>query len=188
MSGEMKLNPSDMPKEVAIDFLWGEQYKDKIQSVVIQYLPEIMLHLRGWRDATAEEDKFQATDFVLPRLSIASRVRRPWQHYRDLTLRKDRPSGNPQERDKIAAGYGDIAAYGWTDFNNHMSEYVIVDFHTMRKTNIINEWDEVRENQDGSSTFCIWHLKTNDPRARSRLIDSGCVIVAKINGLDLATS
>jgi hypothetical protein len=172
MPGETKLNPDDMREDVKIDFLWAGKHNDQIRSIVLRHYPEIDDRLRGWHEASAEEDMRRATDFVLDRLSVASRVRRSGYSFRDLTLRNKRPSGFESERAKIARGAGDIAFYGWANEDDTIGDYVIVDLHAMRQTGLIDDWYDEIPNTDGSSTFCVWRIED--------LGALGCIIAKKL--------
>jgi hypothetical protein len=68
------------------------------------------------------EDKVHNTDLMVFRLNparVACRIRR-YEYYErypnDITIRKDRPSGNDSELAKLISGYGDFLFYG---FSNH---------------------------------------------------------------------
>lgn len=103
--------------------------------------------------ADADRDKKQATDFVIniEGGDIAVRIRRSFQHYRDLTIRS-RSRGYKTEIHKILEGWARYYLYCWTDSTNNISEWMLIDLNKVRENNLLNNRQE-KINKDGVTGF-----------------------------------
>jgi hypothetical protein len=120
--------------------------------------------------APFEEDQLRNTDLVLLRgrdVRIAGRIRRPsyFQQFRsEFTIRRDRPSGNVTELEKIINGFGDYFLYGFaSESHGRLMAYGLGDLSVFRDwyfrqflDTAGNEPGEVKRNNDGSSDFAVY--------------------------------
>lgn len=123
--------------------------------------------------ATQEQDFKQATDFVvkLDGGDIAVRIRRKYQHYRDLTIRSKNGTYKT-ELSKIKEGWARYYLYCWQGQDEKIDEWMLVDMNKVRLSNLLdNRVDKV--NKDGRTAFIAIPYY--------ELIKCGCILVSKVN-------
>lgn len=122
--------------------------------------------------ASPEADMKQATDFVVRVVGgdIAVRIRRADVPYRDLTVRSYN-NGNKTEIHKLREGYGRFYLYGWTNAQNAISEWALIDLDKVRACGVLENRREI-SNKDGRTRFIAITL--------AELRGRGCV-VAEVN-------
>ncbi len=81
---------------------------------------------------------------------VAVRVRRNIDH-RDLTIRSF-ANGVRTELEKIISGYGDWYVYAWTDDNNRICDWVLVDLGRLRQAHMLSGRPTIM-NPDGETGF-----------------------------------
>lgn len=123
--------------------------------------------------ADEESDLKRATDFVV-RITggdVAVRLRRSDVRYRDLTIRSFN-KGYRTELDKIRDGFGKFYLYGWTNLNNIINEWVLIDLDKMRELKLFDGKQEII-NTDGITRFIAIPIYEIDK--------TGCIVAR--NGL-----
>jgi hypothetical protein len=111
------------------DFGWQEKFSDQIKQIVG---PKLLMV------APLERDMREATDFlvfVARDMRIACRIRRPkflddypW----DFTIRHHRETGAVTEMQKIKDGWGDWMFYGFSNKENQIARYMIINLAHFR--------------------------------------------------------
>jgi hypothetical protein len=96
---------------------------------------------------------------------VASRVRRPCQGYRDLTVRSRRESGHRTELDKLRDGHCDWYFYGWAE-DGLIDEWMIVDMNKVRAEGLLDKERYEISNKDGTYFVAV---------SARELFDCGCI-------------
>jgi hypothetical protein len=109
--------------------------------------------------ADYESDVKRATDFVVKVTGgdVAVRIRRANQKYRDLTIRSYN-NGHKTELQKIKDGYGQFYLYCWTNDNDEICEWILVDLESLRNSGILENRSEI-SNKDGRTKFIAVPIK-----------------------------
>lgn len=135
---------------------WADSYLPQLSPIIRQCTGDII----DLRIATEIEDRSQATDLVvsIPTGTLAIRIRKPhiWANaYRALTLRSSRPSGRPQELDKIKKGWARWYLYTWAGYEHDFCAWVFVDLDKLRTSGRLAQFskDDEHDNRDGSSKW-----------------------------------
>ncbi len=115
-------------------------------------MPDVIRHLAGifnqpveaFQSPTVHQDKLEATDLLLGKLTIAVRVRDAFKtngkgepyfkaYKNEMTLRGRIPGHLGTELDKIIDGYGDYMFYGWADTDSgSIMAWTIIDLAAFR--------------------------------------------------------
>ncbi len=146
---------------------WGDSFESQVLSIFHTLLP----HLAVIAIASEEKDNKYATDFEVKLVggTIAVRLRRSNCGYRDLTIRARRDSGTKTELAKIKEGHAFRYFYGWTDDNNTISEWILVDLDKLRMTDLLDR--RLIPNGDGTHFIAI---------SVNELQDTSCLIASQL--------
>lgn len=145
-------------------FSWQANYLPEVERILKKHLPDLVEIRLG----TEDEDTHKATDMVitLASRSIAVRLRRARDKYRDMTIRALIPTGNPTELHKLQDGHGDLYFYGWVD-GSMMVNYMIVDLNQLRKAGVFHASRRLIKNPEGTGFVVI---KRSEIRRASAMI------------------
>lgn len=84
---------------------------------------------------------------------VLVRIRR-YATYKDLTIRSF-SNGNRTELDKLQAGYGDWYLYAWTEGDERITDWMLVDLDKLRRAKLLErEWKQIT-NKDGVTGFIV---------------------------------
>lgn len=105
------------------------------------------------RIADVQKDTQEATDFIvsIDGGDIAVRIRRSKYKDRDLTIRSY-CGGHKTEINKIKEGFGKYYLYCWTNENQEILEWILVDLNKLRHSKLLEITPEI-ENKDGYTRF-----------------------------------
>jgi len=139
------------------DKQWADRYFTEIRKVLTELADEII----EIKIAPDQEDREQATDYIITLESgqIACRIRRPNCRYRDLTIRAWRLSGKETELSKIRKGFGRWYLYAWTKNNKHFDAWIFIDLNTFRDSGLIYKSREIKYNPDGKTGFIHFSIQ-----------------------------
>ena len=145
-------------------FSWQANHLPEVERILKKHLPDLVKIRLG----TEDEDTHKATDMVitLASRSIAVRLRRARDKYRDMTIRALIPTGNPTELHKLQDGHGDLYFYGWVD-GSMMVNYMIVDLNQLRKAGVFHASRRLIKNPEGTGFVVI---KRSEIRRASAMI------------------
>lgn len=107
----------------------------------------------NFNEATKGEDLTQGFDCIinLESIKIALRIRHYTCKYRDFTIRWKNPNSIYQcEYEKIMEGKGDLYFYAWTNENDNINEYMIINLDLLRKSGIMNNEKPIKKNEDNT--------------------------------------
>jgi len=159
-----------MDADVLRDWGWADGYLPEIRRILTLNAVSIF----DFQIASYQQDVKKATDMLLTvsgSQSIAVRLRRAHQHYRDLTLRAQRTSGIETELSKLQQGYGDFYLYGWTE-SFSIKEWMFVNLDRLRASGLLEqEWRTIA-NTDGKTSFIAIPFGT--------LLKYGCIANAHV--------
>lgn len=167
---------------VVSNFEQGRRFEQSKKDQLFEILRANAMHIVKVDIATPEQDKTQATDYVIhvDVGCIAARVRSysstSAYRYRDWTIRTYN-KGVTTEIDKLRSGYGDLYLYAWENESGRLAEWMLFDLHKVRESKLLDE-DNLPPsipNKDGYTHFTAISAKT--------LIDAGCMISHSIDGL-----
>jgi len=160
---------------------WSDGKIDEIKSILRQFAP-LMADFR-FDDANYEQDTKECTDGFMCLVSrnerIALRVRKEVStgsqvRYRDLTIRARSSNGGLTEIDKIRERYVRYYFYAWTDENERITEWMLVDIHKMLDARLLDGLTP-KVNKDGRTSFVSI--------SGQRLNANGCVIAHTVRGM-----
>lgn len=152
----------------------------ELKEIIYKY-PKIFMDINR---STPIEDTRYATDFVIkqPNRNVAVRVRDPdpqGRKFRDLTIRVKTKWDKKTEIDKIKEGYGDIYLYCWKDKNYKIKDYMIMDIHKLRSSNLLEKKRRIILNKDRRGVYDgtgFIHIKIDE------LNEFDCILENKIDG------
>lgn len=159
-----------MRSEVQRDLEFSDSHLDQIEEILRQCASEML----NVNQATIEQDLKKATDLIVTTQgAVAVRVRRPnvRHRYRELTIRAFRTSGTKTELEKIKEGYADFYLYCWTDTNDRIADWILVDLNHLRATDLLYLEGHEKWNRDHRTSF-YW---LEDWRLRNH----GCIVMEK---------
>ena len=118
----------------------------ELKEIIYKY-PRIFMDINI---STPIEDTQYATDFIITtsNRNVAVRVRESDCRFRDLTIRAKTKWNMKTEIDKIKEGHGDIYLYCWKDRNYEIKDYVIIDIHKLRSSNLLGKERKIILNKD----------------------------------------
>lgn len=152
------------------------EWETSYQSQVMSILNTLISHLVILEIASDEIDKKRATDFSM-RLKggdIAVRLRRPYYDYRDLTIRAKRDNGVKTELAKIIEGYAFRYFYGWTNEQQRIAEWMLIDLDKVRAQGILEKDRRLIANRDPATGKPDGtHFM---PIPAKELYDAGCLL------------
>jgi hypothetical protein len=162
MGGAMNHQQRD---NFAANAAFSNRHMDEQMRIVKEYIgqvlapPEVIVCTGNALDTRRSTDvriKTRGGDVCL-------RVRRNIG-YRDLTIRWSVPSGYPTEIDKLRKGDGDWFFYFWTDDNDVISDWWIIDIEKMRHAGMLERRWPIKPNDDGSSFIIVDYDSLQDAR------------------------
>ena len=136
--------------DVVQDWKWADGYVQQVKKI----LKENTMHMIAIDDSSPEQDMKESTDLVVKTMAgkVAVRIRRANCQYRDLTIRSWRASGAKTELPKIKEGFGDFYLYAWEDKNSELSNWILVNLDTLRKSGLLENRRTIL-NPDGITGF-----------------------------------
>lgn len=134
------------------DRCWADKYLSQVIKILRQHAVDLM----KVNIAPRADDEQRATDVILKLFGgdVAVRLRRPGCRFRDLTIRSCRDSGYATELQKIRAGFADFYFYGWLDYNDRISEWILVDLDRVRQQRVLDDCQNI-PNGDGTYFIAI---------------------------------
>lgn len=132
------------------------QWSDRLLPQVKQILSNNANMLLEIRYGTMNEDTKQATDLrvlIAQGGTIAVRTRTPDCLYRDLTIRAKSRYNSETEIHKLRQGWGKWYFYGWTNQDDIIEEWIVVDLDLMRFSGILKEDRRLIPNGDDTGFF-----------------------------------
>lgn len=138
-----------MNKEFTDNWDFQQGYYGQVERILKQNAP----HFVNVRIASKDQDMKQATDFIviIEGGEIAVRIRRANVRWRDLTIRS-RIGHAKTEIHKIREGFGRYYLYCWTDANNAICDWILVDLDLLRESGLLENRKEI-PNKDGYTAF-----------------------------------
>lgn len=130
-------------------------FSQKTMPEVVKLLKKNAHHFIDFAAASRDDDLHHATDYIIAFKGgkIAIRVRRPNCEHRDLTIRAYN-NGSKTEIHKILEGFADYYFYGWTNGNNEIKEYLLIDLNKLRQSPLLRDWQKhVIMNKDKKTGF-----------------------------------
>jgi hypothetical protein len=125
--------------------LRADKYRPEIERIIRTVAGDIV----EFREATPEEDRYSATDYVVTILGgdIACRIREQWYWFEfgDFALRYSRPTGRKTEVEKIKNGYGRWYLYGWTsrlEDGYKLLAWIFIDLDIIRQSGLLKKVSE----------------------------------------------
>ena len=162
----------NLSKSKRLDWQWADRHLQAVMDI----LKANAMHLLSVQVAPLEDDQQRATDLVITVLGgdVAVRIRRTKyiSRFRDLTIRAWRASGAKTELQKIKEGFGRWYLYGWSDDQDKLYDWMLVDCDVLRTSGLLEK--PLIMNRDNRSGF----IAITDKELRN----SGC-IVTEGNGL-----
>ncbi len=137
-----------MKSEFERDMAWSDVWLPQVADI----LRSNAMHLVSVTRASDTDDMNHATDMVvqIEGGQVAVRLRRPYYHFRDLTIRSVR-KGHETELAKIQRGFARWYLYGWTN-DSCINEWMLVDLDKLRVSGLL-DGRETRMNKDGETGF-----------------------------------
>lgn len=130
----------------------------------MQYIKNILksnaMYIIDIEVATPEDDMKHSTDLKIKVSSgdIAVRIRRPgYTVFHDLTIRAY-SNGYDTEIHKLRKGFADWYLYAWTDNNNKICDWWLIDIRIMRNSGLLSESRKIKMNKDGRTGFISYSL------------------------------
>jgi len=150
----------------ATDREWSDKYLPQVSEI----LRANAMHIVKVAIADNDVDCREATDMTVDVTGgqVAVRVRRPYMHYRDLTIRSWRASGAKTEIHKLRDGFGDWYLYGWTNGQNQIGEWILVDLDKVREAGLLDSPRKEIPNSDRRTRFVAIGIP--------ELERSGCIV------------
>ena len=138
-------------------------YSESKIDQVREILRKNSMHIVSVSVATPNQDMKQSTDLVISieSGSIAVRIRRPGQRFRDLTIRSY-ANGSKTEIDKLRKGFGDWYLYAWENKYGELAEWMLVDINKMRKSGLLDKERKTTMNPDRRTGFIAYAIKELD--------------------------
>lgn len=141
-----------MRSDVANDWGWADKHLDAIVAV----LKQNAMHLLSVHIAPEKSDLKEATDLVITvdGGDVAVRIRRPRYNdrYKDLTIRAWRRGNIKTEIDKIRDGFARWYLYAWSDGNNGLMDWMLIDIDALRESGLLDR-KQIIKNKDGRTGF-----------------------------------
>ncbi|MCP4142520.1 MAG: hypothetical protein GY755_19960 [Chloroflexi bacterium] len=135
---------------------YSESRIDQVKMILQSHA----MHIVSIDVATPDADMKQSTDLVVAVKagSVAVRIRRPYQHYRDLTIRAY-CGGKKTEVHKIREGFCKWYLYAWEGKGGILSEWILVDIDKMRSSGLVYQDKKIKMNKDGYTGFINYSLQ-----------------------------
>lgn len=136
------------------NYNWQKKFLDQIVGIIKQNASSFI----SVRRATITEDTKQSTDMVLELDvggDIGVRIRRGNCNYRDFTIRTYVGNGIETEVHKIQKGWCDWYVYAWSNTEDVLDEWVIVNIKQARQQGIFDRTWAPKYNTDGTRFIAI---------------------------------
>lgn len=136
------------------NFNFQERFQKQIENILLdnaRYLLTIRL-------ADKIEDTKQSTDMVMKidaGVTVAVRVRRHNCQHRDLTIRSRAHGGGETEIHKLKSGWGDWYVYAWANPQGLIDEWMLINIHKLRESNLLATNRKPITNYDGTAFISI---------------------------------
>lgn len=135
---------------------YSESKMEQVKSI----LKENAMNIVQIEVASPEDDMKHSTDLKVKVTSgdIAVRVRRPYQNYRDLTIRAFN-KGLKTEIHKLRDGYCDWYLYAWENQFGKLKEWMLININILRNSGLLDMNRPVKMNKDGATGFVSFSIR-----------------------------
>ena len=137
------------------EFIKNKSWSDKFNTEFKRILSEklTLKDILDIENATTKEDMKEGTDLkyvIKGHGTIGARVRRPNCTFQDFTIRSKTPYKYKTEWDKIKSGYTDWYIYAWTNIDEIIEFYIIIDMGALRNSGLLDKNYPDKPNGDGT--------------------------------------
>lgn len=140
-----------------MSYAMSRQDADKYIPQLTEILKKNAMHLISVVPAPEESDLKYATDLVIVIKGgdVATRVRSPGCRFRDFTIRTRTRYNIRTEIHKIRDGFAKWYLYAWTDADEKIESWILVDLDMVRKYGLLDIKRDEIPNTDGTKFISI---------------------------------